>query len=232
MNINRKVSAVVLFLGLVLAGYIGVQYFNPALLADQKDNKNPVRRYYEHQADFAQEEHKPRFSGEIGGIFLASEGTPIPEKYSQGKTICNEQKSWIVSDDQAGVLSLDLQLPEEFVLDTESLNTGTVACDGGVTVSRKSYLYYWPNGDTGDIVIGRSFLTYDEQSVASDRVRAQKIAGRDVVIINTVTEYGYWDHAYAYFPEPFGVTFIQAFSLPRSEFMKLVELVASSTRSQ
>lgn len=216
----------------MLAGYVGVQYFRPELLADPENRNNVLWKVPPTDPALAAERAKPRFSGEIGGIFLAPEGTPIPEKYTTFDDLCTEQKSWTVPDDQAGALTLVLDLPEEYILDVESVNTGTVACDGGVTGSRKSYLYQLPNGDTADIVVGRTFSGYDTINVAADRVSLENISGRDVVIVNTVTEAGYWDHAYAYLPESFGDTYISASQLPRAEFLKLVELVASATRSQ
>lgn len=232
MNVSNKISAAVLFLGLVLAGYISVQYFNPVLFADRESRNEELWKLPPVDPALTAERSKPRFAGEIGGIFLAPEGTPIPDKYTTFDDLCTERKSWIVPDSEAGALTLDIELPEEYVLDTESVNTGTVACDGGVTGSRKTYLYHLPNGDTADVVIGRSFSEYDTIDVAIDRVSFKKVANRNVVIIDAVTENGYWDHAYAYFPEPFGKTYISASQLPRAEFMKLVELVASTTRTQ
>lgn len=232
MNVSNKVSAAVLFLGLVLAGYIGVQYFNPVLFADRESRNEELWKLPPVDPALTAERSKPRFAGEIGGIFLAPEGTPIPEKYTTFDDLCTERKSWIVPDSEAGALTLDIELPEEYVLDTESPSNGTIACDGGVMSSNKSYTYRLSNGDTANIFVGRSFSDYDTIDAASERVNAQKIAGREVVVVNTITESGYWERACAYFPEPFGMTTIRVSQLPRSEFLKLVELVASTTRTQ
>ncbi len=232
MNVSSKISAAVLFLGLVLAGYIGVQYLNPKLFADRESRNDQLWKVPPTDPAVIAERGKPRFVGEIGGIFLAPEGTPIPEKYTTFDDLCAERKSWIVPDSEAGVLTLDIELPEEYVLDIESPSNGTIACDGGVMSSNKSYIYRLSNGDTANIFIGRSFSDYDTTDVAVERVKVQKVSGREVVIVNTITEDGYWERASAYFPESFGMTAIRVSQLPRSEFMKLVEIVASTTRTQ
>ncbi|GMU73968.1 MAG: hypothetical protein AMXMBFR44_1670 [Candidatus Campbellbacteria bacterium] len=230
MNNRMSLRSLFLFALLVVSGIAGALYLRATLVADDTVRLAPIP---DHSALEAQERAKPRFVGEIGGIFLAPQGTPVPEKYTTFEDLCGDTLTEDVPDDLAGALELSLELPKEYVLQENDINTGVIACGNTVTAARKAYTYALPQyADEAYITVGRSILGYDEIDVAYDRPKTLVVAGREVVIVEPITDDGYIQYAAAWIPEPFGDTFIHSSGLPRIEFLKLVELVASSTRTQ
>lgn len=225
---------ILLFVLLVVTGFGATLYFRTTLVAgDDARLSNPILI---RDAALAIERNKPRFSGDIGGIFLAPHGVPVPEKYTSFEDVCGlEPSSITIPDDQAGQLTLDLELPTEYAIQKDDMDYGVVACGNGVPyIAKKTYTYddSIKGHSQALIIIGRTVLNYDEIDTASDRPKVMKIAGRDVVVIEPLTEDGFLENGIAMIPESFGLTFVHTSSLPREEFMKLVELVASSTRTQ
>lgn len=230
MNSRITPRSAFLFILLVATGVVGALYLRTELIADDTAR---LARIPDHSALEAQERAKPRFVGDINGIFLAPQGTPVPEEYTSYKNICGDTPTVDVADDQAGALELSLDLPKEYVLQEEDMNTGVIACDGMVYAARKAYTYALPQyDDEAYIIIGRSILGHDEINTAYDRPKVATIAGRTVIIVEPLTEDGFLQNGSAWISEPFGKTFVSTSNLPRAEFLKLVELVASTTRTQ
>lgn len=227
MKTKRLIAALSLWAALGFVGFFGARFLRTTLLADP-ERLMPIP---DHSALLAAERQKPRFVGDIAGIFLAPRGEPVPEHYVTYEDVCDSQPAIEVSPQRAGMLALPLKLPSEYILVEDSLNTGVIAC--GNTVSGARWQYDGPRQSTGIvpyIVIGRSLFTHDEIDVAVDRPTSTVIGGREAVVLEALTPDGYDQHARAWFPEPFGYTFIQATDLPHADFMTLAELVASATR--
>lgn len=169
------------------------------------------------------------FAVGIGGIFFQSkEGAAVPEEYVTHSDICGSSKSSLVSWDRAGSLDLVLELPNKYLLDEDSLNTGVIACEEGEVVytARRAYTRSLENS-RADIVIGRSMLTHDTtNSFDPIMVVATEIGGRAAVLALPHEE---GKLTKAYFPEPFGYTFVHASGLPLQEFLELAETVALAT---
>ena len=215
-------SKIVLAIALIVTGYFGAQ----AMRANLEARPRQMSAIDEADIALKVEANKPRFVGDVGGIFIAPEGTPVPEQYATYESLCGEQFGKSVPWNRAGELDFDITLPEGYVLQTNDINTDVVACGDTVFVARR--VYNVPSG--GQAIIGRTLLTYSDTSVAVDRPQARHINGRDVVVVEPLTNSGLFQNAHALFPEPFGITFIDAIDMSSSEFNKLVAYVASSTR--
>ena len=227
MNMFRfsRISKVVMVAVLIATGYIGVQAMRDKLWADSEFEPNKITGLDTIDQALKSERLEQRFIGDIDGIFIAPEGTPVPEQYIVYEDLCNTPYSRNVTWEEAGELNLMLNLPEKYVLQVDDMNTGAVACGDTVYVARRTYTV---NG--GQVIIGRSRFTSVEEDVAVDRPKIKWVNGRDVVLIESLTKSGTFQNAYAYFPETFGDTFIHATGVSKSDFTALVELVASSTK--
>lgn len=214
---------VLLGIALVATGYFGAQAMRATLEARQE-----APRGLFDEADIAvkAEATKPRFVGDVGGIFIAPEGTPVPERYTTFEDTCGDQWGKNVSWEEAGELDFAIPLPATYAFQPDDINTAVVACGDTVFIARRVYT----TASGGEVIIGRTLFDYSDIDVAVDRPTTQRIADRDVVLIEPITESGVFQNAYAYFPETFGKTFVHASNLSRSEFRELVAMVASSTR--
>ena len=227
------ISKIALALALIAAGYFGALALRTNLLAEQGNQWGSWQSRKQFDADkaaIAAEREKPRFKGVIDGIFITPGGS-IPSEYTTAKELCGTQQSKVVSWDKAGQLDLTLDLPKEYTLQEPNMDTVVVACGDTVFNARRAYHFkqHEPLREQGELVIGRSLIRYDEVDTAVDRPEIMNISGRDVVVIGPITDDGAGQNMRAYFPEPFGKTFIQAYNMPRKDFLELVTLVASST---
>jgi hypothetical protein len=206
------------------AGFVGAVALRTTLTAEEK-NPNKIVGLDAIEKAARAEEKKPKFAGDIDGMFLAPAGTPVPETYVTFDDVCTTPFSEEVSWDRAGELDLKLDLPKEYVLQPDHENTGVIACGDTVYTARRVY-----TAKSGWATIGRSYLTTEEVDVAVDRPKILHINGRDVVMIEPMTAEGTFQNSYAWFPEPFGDTFVYGHGLSQNDFTALVKLVASSTR--
>jgi hypothetical protein len=220
-------SKVILALALIASGYVGANALRTNLQAEEE------LRSFEPPANFAKlesalyaERKMPRFVGDIDGIFLAPEGIPVPETYTTFEKLCGEQRGTSVPWERAGELDIELALPEKYVFQHDDINTDVVACGDTVFVARR--VYTTPSG--GEVIIGRTLFGSSELDVAVDRPKIVYISGREAVVVEPLTEEGFLQTGYAWFPEPFGKTFINTLNLSRSELNELVAIVAASTR--
>lgn len=230
MNNRMSLRSLFLFALLVVSGIAGALYLRATLVADDTIRLAPVP---DHSALEAQERAKPRFVGEVGGIFLAPQGTPVPEEYTTFEDVCGDTLyTQVVPDERAGALELTLDLPSEYVL-VQDVASGVIAC--GDTVIGMNLVYDGPAQPTGIVpyvTISRSIVDHDEIDAATERIQLRNISGRDVIVMEPLTKDGYGQWGRAWISEPFGFTVVHTVDLPRDEFLKLVELVASSTRTQ
>lgn len=172
----------------------------------------------------------PKFEGEILGIYIANRLSAVPARFLPTGGLCEESRS--VPLENAGELALSLDLPAAYALDENDLNTGAVACVGSDDpyVVRYKCRLLSATGLPSDIVIGRSKFRFETGwDVAADRVTAQDIAGRDAIVIRPIDATGRGERSAVIIPEPFGMTFIYAFSISEDELMRLAELVAGAS---
>lgn len=212
---------------LVATGIIGALSLRTELVADDTIRLAQVP---DHSALEAQERAKPRFVGDINGIFLAPRGTPVPEEYTTFQDICGlATTTESISPELAVEYNLELSLPSEYRL----VRKEGVACNG--TPTSVVWEYEGPAQPTGIVpfvLISRSAIDYDLIDVASDRPEVIMTGGRDAVIISPLSEDGYGQIARAWIREPFGNTTINTSDLPRADFFRLVQMVAENISTQ
>lgn len=180
----------------------------------------------------SEEESKPRFVGDIGGLFLAPDDSyPVPDGHVSYESICGSERTFNVPWEEAGELDFRVDLPKQYVLLEDDMNTGAIACNGIVYAARRAYEVKLPNENSAYITIGRSILQHDTQDLAYDRPKLITINGQNVVIATTLNEDGSALPSNAWIIESFGDTFIMASGLPREDFLDLVAIVASSTQA-
>ncbi len=227
-----RVSKALLIIVFIVAGFFLAQSFRSSLVAD-----GPSELFAKHaslDALAAEEAAKPRFIGEIGGIFIAPEGTKIPDEYVTFEDLCGDLFTKSVEWGRAGILNFDVKMPPEYVLEEEDdLLTGVVAC--GETVTGVNRFYRgptWQNGVQSQVTISRTLGApfFQDISVAEERPKLMTIEGREVIVIQPLTKDGYEQHGYAWFPESFGVTSLHTVDLPRKDFMSLVKTIARDTQ--
>jgi hypothetical protein len=178
-----------------------------------------------------EEAAKPKFEGEILGVFIGPYGAQVPEKFTTYEELCGEELTVEVDDSRAGELWLDLRLPEPFVLDTESLNTGVIACGDTVYAARWDYNALQPSGYPGHLLVVRSPLKYSEFEVSAERVHSTSIAGVDAVYIEPLSENGISSMAGVIFPGESVTTEIQSEGIPKGDLLRVAELVAAAIKS-
>lgn len=180
----------------------------------------------ENQLILIAEEAKPRFVGEIGGIYIVPDERLVeelvPEGYVTYGRLCGDSYSTTATFEEAGELDFDIDLPATYVLQLDDMNTGAVACNGIVYAARRAYTYQLPDGGEAYFVVGRSILSYDTQSFASDRLRTISIDGRRVVLVEPLTADGSVGNGYAWIPESKGKEFLMTSGLPRRQFGEVV----------
>jgi hypothetical protein len=180
--------------------------------------------------EITNEEQQPRFNGEMLGIFIAPSVDSPPDGYTKPSDVCPPgEGSQSVPWEEAGLLDLDLILPADYVLETDSPNTSAIACGGTVTTARRNYTVRTSNGMTADVIIGRSIFRLQQYDVAEERVTTETFGGLDAVLIRPVTADGLAQRSGVAFPEPFGSTFITATSLPLEDLLDVAALVGEAT---
>lgn len=174
---------------------------------------------------------KPRFVGEIGGIYIVPDERLVedlvPQSYVTHERLCGDSYSTTATFEEAGELDFDIDLPATYVLQLDDMNTGAVACNGIVYAARRAYEVDTLEG-VAYVSIARSVFDYETLSFADDRFVVRQINGEQVVVAMPITEDGSVGIGYAWFPDVEGKISIQTSGLPRREFTDLVATVASS----
>ena len=172
---------------------------------------------------------KPRFVGEILGIFIAPTETDWPEalrkdreaRVSGGCTYASRDRAGDLDFAEEPVVTGFIQTPEEPVV---------VQCSGSVTGVNREYQGMAASGAPATLLIARGVSRAWGADVAVDSVTEAKIGGRDAIIIKPATPDGIGQTSLVIFPEPFGITIVYAFSLSETELLAVAEAVAAVTR--
>jgi hypothetical protein len=171
---------------------------------------------------------KPRFSGEVIGIWISpSDQTPDTHRlpvHCDGSTKA-------VADDRAGNFDLEVEMPRGFTLLRDDPDTGVIAwmCDEHVYAARWAYDYEF--GGKLIIARGEGRSVSGGCCVAEDRVEVVDAGGRQAVLINPIRTEGNGQlgpdgtQTTIAFPEPFGVTEIYAIGVPLSAVLDVANRV-------
>ena len=125
-------------------------------------------------------EQEPRFEGELLGIFVGL--GDVPERFITFDDVCTTPFSVEVPWGRAGELDLQLNLPAQYILQSDSINTGVIACeDNTVYVARTHYLLKC--SESADVFIARSVFDADLFAVGASRVTVAVFSGREAILI-------------------------------------------------
>lgn len=192
------------------------------------------------EAIIAGDAAKPRFNGELLGIYIAPSQDAVPAgKYGTDK-IClagSVEVPW----EQAAQFNLSVQLPPEFVFQPDDIETGLGACvdDGRILGAEWVYEYREPQfGDypIGRLIIARSIFSYDYPNAAVDRVKVIEAGGRPAILIEPIRPEGVdqlgptGTIGEVIFPEPFGMTTIHSYGVPLTILLQVADIVGQATK--
>ncbi|HWQ27898.1 MAG TPA: hypothetical protein VNN12_02620 [Dehalococcoidia bacterium] len=177
-----------------------------------------------------EEKQKPRFTGELLGIYIAPTEDQWPEEV-------RERRREIVAGGCANApleQARELDFPRPLVLpEGYALAPGypeAIACGGRVTGINREYTFQASNGLAANVLIARSVSREATIDAAADRVIVTTIAGRDAILVRPVTPDSVMQTSRVIFPEPFGTTQILAAYLPESDLLEVAEAVAVATK--
>ena len=248
MRLAKVVLPVLVVVGLAFATFFAVRAFRDGSPAEAELPPGPVHPGREL---FREERLKPRFQGELLGIFIAPRAVAVPDKFLTFEEICGpDALTARVPDERAGQFDLKVQLPPEYVFQPESMNTGVIACapqdqmeirgpenlrlkdpEGGVVyAARWDYAVTPYTGAPAGVSIDRGLFKYTTFDAAVDRVKVITVGGRQAVLIEPITPDGVSSASLVVFPEPFGTTWIAAADLPLSDLLEVAEIVAKATQ--
>jgi len=214
-----------LLLVFLLGATGGGAFFAVRAITGQEGDVHPSIIAYEDA--LKADQLKPRFEGDVLGVFIAPPDNPVPEQYRgarcAGSTVL---APW----GQAGQFGLSIDLPPKFEFQPEDLNTGVIACDGHVYAARWAYHFRSAGGGVGSVVIARGEGRWQPYDVAVDGVEIIATGGRPAILLEPIAPDLANTSAVVMFPEPFGMTSIQAAGLPMSELLQIAELVGNATR--
>ena len=170
-------------------------------------------------------EQEPRFEGELLGIFI---GPQIPEHIIGRDHVCLPGTP--IKEVEPGELGLEVDLPPRYLRQDPLITFDVAAC--GLRVLRAQRTYLLEGAPEASITIGRRVFSYGMYDVAASRVETTVFAGREAVLIAPSVAAGSDGRSAVLFPEPFGVTEVQASSLPLADLLELAELVAEATLAE
>ena len=175
---------------------------------------------------------KAKFEGEILGVFLGPYGAEVPDKFTTYGELCGDEQTVEVDDAKAGDLDLAISLPEPFKLDTESMNTGVIACGDTVYAARWEYSAPQPSGYPGSMVIVRSLFKYTGVDASTGRIHTGQIGGLPAIIVDPLSEDGIGSAASVIIPGESGITQIGSSGVPAKDLLEVAELVAAAIKDR
>jgi len=182
-------------------------------------------------AIIAADKAKPRFHGEILGLFIPSSWDALPPDY---RLNCGNYET--LPYDRAGQFNLTAALPPQFAATEKAgFRAGAVACDGRVIAANWAYSFH--GSCAGELIISRKESRYFAADVAADRVKTIEVGGRQAVYVEPVLPGGFDSScselgasSYIAIPEPFGVTLIEVNNVPTKELSDLGRIVGEATK--
>jgi len=175
-----------------------------------------------------EEDAKPKFEGEILGVFIGPPEAKVPDKFVTYEDVCGTQVTEAAGWDEAGPYDLKVALPEPFRLVPDSMNTGVVACGGTVYAARWEYSALQPSGYPGQLFIVRSRFNAEVFEAPAERIQATEIGGVPAVYIAPLSENGIGRAAGVVFPGDAVTTSIISHGIPADDLLKVAEIVAAA----
>jgi hypothetical protein len=168
----------------------------------------------------------------IDGVYFVRRGTPIPDEATVFEDICDTQVSEDVGLENAGEMGLELELPEMYKLNPQSLNTGAAACGGVVYATRWDYEVFPSDGRSAGMVVTRSPLNYDETWGPIQYLQEREVGGLTAITyISNPRGPGGSNQSLVVFPGS-PVTRLYGFSLTEEELLEVAEIVAAALQEQ
>lgn len=180
------------------------------------------------------DEDRPRFTGELLGLYIAPEESLIPQEFRDKNAAIRaalpacEGSKREQSFEQVGELAISLTLPAEFTFDPQESHL--VVCLGSEAVGSAHWEYKTKfNGFDGELrVVNSPGLPNYVTSVAEDRVSVITAGGRPAILIAPLSpESGYGSTADVIFVESDGVvrTSVSSNNVPLAQLLAAAELV-------
>ena len=149
----------------------------------------------------------------------------MPEPFLTPVSVCPPgTPNAFIPLEEAGELNLDLRLPSRYVLLVPHINSQASTC-GDVT-TQISWTYKLRDRSGVTATIFRHPNRRQIYDVGESRVTMELFAGRQAILINP----GGTMRSGVIFPEPFGITEIQASGMSLEDLLELAELVAEATQ--
>jgi hypothetical protein len=206
--------------------------------AEPNETKGPPAP--EHVA-IGEERTKPRFEGEVLGIYLG----PDLAKAPAGAVERNEQlkAGWINCDnvthrpvETAQTLGLEFNPPPGFELTPYQVHAlGVTSAVGICATTGEEVVAAWEyttnfNNSYGRVNVARTFpMTVYQLDVAADRVSTIVAGGQEAILIAPVNaEDGYGSFAIVMFPRDNAFTYILTNNVPEKELLAMADAVGES----
>ncbi|HXF50393.1 MAG TPA: hypothetical protein VNM43_01780, partial [Dehalococcoidia bacterium] len=150
-----------------------------------------------------EEKQKPRFTGEILGIYIAPQEGQIPPEYLPAKALCTSGSTELPWEDGKVMdFPRTLVLPPEYE-QVEGPSSGVFSCNGVVTHVNRECLFRGVSGLPANIIIGRTINRGEKIDAAAERISVAVIGGRRAIVVKPVTADATAQTAEIIFPEPF-----------------------------
>ena len=219
MRVLPHLGTVALVAGIAVVGSLAGRAVWESVTAQDEPRAEPPS-----EETISNELTKPRFKGEVRGVFIGPPGAQVPDQFMTYEETCGSAPTEEVEWDRAGDLNLirvgdlaaGLALPAPFTLDAESPNTGVVACGDKVYAARWEYAAPQPSGYPGSLVIARSSFKYAEFDASADRVQEIEIGGLPAISVEPLSPTGISSAAGVIFPGDSVTTVISSSGVPHA----------------
>ncbi len=205
--------------GRLLTGEAGTEAQEP----DQPVGLDAALATVQQRSD--EDQQKPRFVGELLGIYIAPTTDQWPEQIQREHDELNARgcAHGLLADTAHLDFPRTLNMPSEYVL--MSGFPQALACSGNPTSIVWEYTVPGPNKTPANLSIIRGVYQAYDFDIAIDRISATVIGGRDAILMRSNTPDGLAQRSVVIFPEEFGMTAILAFNLPETGLLVVAEAV-------
>lgn len=229
----RKLLALGLGIAVATGAFFGTRFAYDAFLAEA----GPPPPVALTQEIVEEDAAKPRFVGSLLGIFIRPlwmMDMPFPPGVRTYASVCGEEPTIGLPWSSAGVFDLNVELPPEYDLQENDMNTGVIGCGDKVIAARWSYeRVFSAEEPPAYVLIVRSLFNERAIEAAADRVQVTKVGGRDAILVKPILpSTGEGGPSAVIFSAPFGQTAIITDGLPLDDLLALAELVAQEAPSR
>lgn len=225
---NRIALGIVLLIFLGGAGFAAGRYLTgeagtEAQEPDQAVGLDAELATVQQRSD--EDQQKPRFVGELLGIYIAPTTDQWPEQIQREHDELNAGgcRYGLLADAAHLDFPRTLNMPPKYTLTTGFPRA--LACSGSPASIVWEYTVTGPHNTPANLSIVRGVFEAYDFDVASDRISATVIGGRDAILIRANSPDGLAQRSVVIFPEAFGMTAILAFNLSETDLMIVAEAV-------